>query len=407
MGRLRRTERRVAAAQRGGKRLPVKVFEKLVLAASAAFIVRALNVACRCGEPLRSVEPSSDLPDLSIVVPARNEERQIERCVRSLLDQRYARMEVIVVDDRSTDATRAIVEGIAASESCLRIVHGSEMPRGWVGKPWALEQGARAARGAWLLFTDADTIHEPLAAASAIQYARERGLDVLSLLTTQDFESVAERIVLPTILWLIGFAVGSIDAINDPKRLDAAIFNGQFLLFSRTAYEALGGHAAVAGCIAEDYAFAVLVKRDGRFRGALVDANDLVHTRMYRSLREIWYGFTKNLFVAARERPLAALAGTLGLLALAPLPEILCAAALRRRRFASAAAMAGAIAATAAAAEFGMRRSRFPRYSGVFFPIGVVVTMAIFANSAIAYATGCVSWRGRTYGAVAPQDAPG
>lgn len=359
--------------------------------------MRALNVAARSGERVEPREPREDMPFLSIVVPARNEERQIEDCLRSLLAQRYPRFEVIAVDDRSEDRTAQILENIAASDKRLRVVMGEPLPDGWIGKPWAVAQGANAARGEWLLFTDADTLHEPLAAASAVCYAIQTQTRVLGLLPAQRFETPAERIVLPAILWMIGFAVGSLEAINDMKRTDAAIFNGQFVLFEREAYDALGGHAAVCDSIAEDFEFARIIKRDGRFRSRLAGAPDLVSTRMYRSFSEIWDGFSKNLYVAAQDAPDKAVAGIIALAAISPIPEFLLLRAILKRRPGKALRMAVLIAATATAAEVGMRRSRFPRGSGAFFPLGVATMLAIFLNSMRLDRTGRVAWRGSEY----------
>ena len=363
--------------------------------AAAAFAVRSLVVTLRSNDRLRRCEPTGELPFLSIVVPARNEERQIETCVRSLLAQRYPQFELVVVDDRSTDKTGEILDRIAEQDLRLHVVRGEPLPDGWIGKPWALAQGARRARGAWLLFTDADTEHEPQACASAVQYACDRGLSFLSLLTTQRFETPAERMILPTILWMIAFGIGSLDAINDPKRVDAAIFNGQYILCERGPFESIGGHERVRASVAEDYDLARIVKRDGRFRSMLADADDLVYTRMYRSLREIWDGFGKNLYLGVREHPLQAIGAGLALASISPLPEIGLVRALARKRYKTAFALAASIAVTAAAAELGMRRSRFPRGSGLFFPIGTAAMLAILANSALAHRTGRVHWRGR------------
>lgn len=359
--------------------------------------MRALYIAARSGERVESREPDEDMPFLSIVIPARNEERQIEQCVSSLLAQRYPNFEVIVVDDRSEDRTAQILESIAANDGRLRVVHGEPLPDGWVGKPWAIAQGARAARGAWLLFTDADTVHEPLSAASAVRCALQTQTRALGLLPKQRFETPAERAVLPTILWMIAFAVGSLAAINDMNRTDVAIFNGQFVLFEREAYYALGGHAAVRDCIAEDYEFARIIKRDGRFRSRLAGAPDLVSTRMYRSFPEIWNGFSKNLYLGTHDSAGWTLAGILALAALSPLPEVLLLRALVKRRYGTALRMGAIIAATAAAAEAGMRHSRFPRASGAFFPIGAAAMLAIFLNSVRLHRSGRVAWRGREY----------
>lgn len=363
--------------------------------ATAGFVARALDVALHSGDRLEACDSHPELPSLSIIVPARNEERQIETCVRSLLAQSYPHYEVIVVDDRSTDATAQILDHLASTDARLTIVRGQPLPEGWIGKPWALTQGVREARGEWLLFTDADTEHTPLGCASAVRYALARNLSFLSLLTTQRFETRAERVLLPTILFMIAFGIGSLEAINDPSRIDAAIFNGQYILCERRAFETIGGHERVRASVAEDYDLARIVKRDGHFRSMLVDANDLVYTRMYRSLREIWNGFSKNLYVGVQEHPLHAIGAALALASISPLPEIVLAQALFKRRYKSALGMIAAICVSAGAAEVAMRRFRFPRGSGAFFPIGAAAMLAILANSAIQHRTGRVTWRGR------------
>ena len=376
----------------------VRILRAAAVVAGAAFAVRSVRIALGWGERIEVCEPRRDLPMLSIIVPARNEERQIAQCTESLLAQSYPHFEVIVVNDRSDDSTGAILAEIAKHDPRLIVVHGDALPDGWIGKPWALAQGARIARGEWLIFTDADTTHKPLAAASAVTYALQHSAHAISLLPTQRFESLAERMVLPTILWMIAYSVGSLKAINDRNRPDAAIFNGQYVAFERAAYDAIGGHAAVKNAIAEDYELARILKRDGRFVARLAGANDLVYTRMYRSFTEIWGGFSKNLYVAAEHSLLQALLGAAWLAALSPLPELLLLRAILRKRRRGAVRMLAVIVATAAAAEFGMRRSRFPRGSGAFFPVGAATMLAIFADSLVRHRTGRIAWRGRVYG---------
>ena len=128
---------------------------------------RSLHIVVHSRSAIEPCGPGTELPALSVIVPARNEERNVARCVRSLLAMEHSNFEVIVVDDASTDATRSIVSELARNDSRLKLIAGQPLPAGWVGKPWALAQGARAAAGAWLLFTDADTEHQPQAAPSA------------------------------------------------------------------------------------------------------------------------------------------------------------------------------------------------------------------------------------------------
>ena len=369
-----------------------------VVFVNSAFAVRSLMIAARSRAHLEAVELDGAFPALSIIVPARDEERQIETCVRSLLAQEYPNFEVVVVDDCSHDGTRAILDRIALEDERLIVVGGEPLPQGWVGKPWALEQGMRAARGTWLLSTDADTEHEPLAAGSALVYAVKHRLDALSLLTDQTMVGPAERLVLPSILWIIAFAVGGLDDVNDPLKPDAALFNGQFVLMTRDAYEAIGGYAALRGEVAEDLELARLLKADGRFSIALAGAQGLVRTRMYRSFHEVWNGFVKNFALGARGRAGTTALGLLFLASLSPLSPIALCLFASGDRAGLALAVGFAMLAASLAAEYGMARARFPRGSGWTIPVGVAVLFAIFATSLVRYASGLgVEWRGRHY----------
>jgi chlorobactene glucosyltransferase len=344
------------------------------------------------------VEGSADAPSLSIVVPARDEERSIERCVRSLVAQHGVDAEVIVVDDGSTDGTAAILARLAAEFPSLRVIAGEALPEGWVGKPWACAQGASRASGEWLLFTDADSCHEPHASASTLAFTRANGADALSIMTGQELGTLAERAILPAILQMIVFASGMLTEINDPRRPDRALANGQYLLVSRTAYDALGGHTAVRGEIVEDIEFARRLKRDGRFRLLVAEGTQLVRVRMYHSLREIWDGFTKNMYLGARGDVRAILAGVLfcGMLSIAP--PLLALAALRHGRRGEAAEAAAASLAVMAVAWYGATFVSMPRKLAVFAPFGIGMFGAIALNSTRRALTGAgFEWRGRRY----------
>ena len=374
----------------------LRPLELAAIGAAAAFCARSLHIATHSNYRLEPSALRDDLPFLSIVVPARNEERQIERCVRSLLAQAYPKFEVVAVDDQSTDATHEILERIASEDARLRVVRGATLPAGWVGKPWALVQGANVARGELLLFTDADTVHEPPAAAASASYLKSFALDAVSVLCDQELETLAERAVLPTIFWTIGFAVGSFDALNDPQRPDNALFNGQYVMIPARVYRAFGGHEVVHDRIAEDYELAHFMKRRG-YRTHLVGASGLVRTRMYRSFVEIWHGFGKNLALGARENTAALVAGAAFFALISPLPEVLLVRALAKRRYGAALVQAVAAGATIAAAETGMRRSRLPKGSGLWLPAGVCAMLAILGKSIAAHGRGSVQWRGRRY----------
>ena len=368
----------------------------LLVLVNLAFAIRSLVISIRSHAAIEPAPAPLVAPELSIIVPARNEARQIEQCVRSLLAQDYPHFEVIVVDDRSHDDTAAIVARIAAEDRRVQLIGGEPLPAGWVGKPWALHQGAQRARGEWLLFTDADTIHEPNAATASLVYARAHNLDVLSVLTEQLMVTAAERILLPSILWIIAFSIGSLDAINDPAS-ESALFNGQYILVLRNVYHAIGGHEAVHGEIAEDLELARLFKRDGRFRSALVGASGLVRVRMYRSLREIWDGFVKNFWVGARDQRTLSAIGIVLLTCVSPLTPVALLVALLAHAWVAALLLAFAICATIAGAWPGMRRLGLGVASSLYLPFGIAVVVAIFITSIVRHARGGVTWRGRRY----------
>jgi len=377
---------------------------KLGIAATHLCALAALGYAARSAPFVATWVRIPDLADLhaapfvSIIVPARNEARSIERCVRSLLAQTLPRFEVIVVDDRSEDDTPQILSRLAAEDSRLRVVGGSPLPAGWVGKPWALDQGVAVARGSWLLFTDADSCHAPHSVASAIAFAREHDADAVSISTYQELGSAAERAILPPILGLVLLACGTLGAINDPGKPDNALANGQYLLVERRAYDALGGHAVLRDKIAEDLEFARLVKSDGRFRLVLAGGESLASVRMYTSLGEIWDGFTKNVYFGANGE-LRKLAGGVAALSLVSwLPPLLVVDGLARKRPWQALEAALATATTIAAAANALRLVRLDARLGWFQPLGTAVLAGITIRSTARILSGRgVEWRGRTY----------
>ena len=367
-------------------------------AVALAFAVRSARFASSWFEvPLVGARPSEPLPPLSIIVPARNEERSIEGCVRSLLRQRYVDAEVIVVDDRSTDATPQILERLARENPRLRVVRGEPLPEGWVGKPWALDQGARVALGAWLLFTDADSVHAPAGTASALAFTLAAKADALSIVTAQELGSFWEAATLPFILGMIFYASGTLAELNDPMQPDRALANGQYILVSREAYAALGGHAALRGELVEDLRFAKRLKADGRFRLLVGGGMRLAQVRMYHSLGEIWAGFTKNLYVGA-EGSLASLLLGMTVMSALSAPSILAVrAALRRRPYEALEALAAA-ASIMATSQRGIRMVGMPSAAALLQPLGTAVFAAIMANSTWRVLSGRgVEWRGRRY----------
>jgi chlorobactene glucosyltransferase len=332
---------------------------------------------------------------VSVIIPARNEAHIIETVVRSVLASDYAPFEVLVVDDRSTDDTAAIVRRIAAEDARLRLVAGSELPAGWFGKPWACAQGYRAARGELLLFTDADTRHAPELLSRAVGALEDLRADMLSVIAHQRCVTFWERIVMPQIWLLLGLRYPP-EKVNRATKPSQVVANGQFILATRAAYEQLGTHAAVRHEVAEDLALAQATVRAGR-RLVLAHAGRYIETRMYHGLSHLIEGWSKNMYLGARRsfpdeplrRALVPLALTAPLLFwLLPL-GLLAAPGYR----------AAGVAATVLAAlfwaliSFGMQ---IGAAYGLAFPLGAATALAIAIRS-IARGSRGVEWKGRKY----------
>lgn len=341
-------------------------------------------------------------PRVSVVIPARNEAHQVRTVIESVLASSYPDIEVIVVDDRSTDTTAAVVEALAAAHPALRLVRGTPLPEGWYGKPWACQQGAKVATGAFLLFTDADTRHEPELLGRALAMLQREGADLFTVAPRQLVVTFWERAIMPQVWLLLGFRFHPtrVNAARSPR---AVVANGQFMLFPRASYDALGGHAAVRGEVVEDLAMAQRVVASGR-RLYMAFAYEFMATRMYRNLREIVEGWSKNLFIGSQQslgpHPVLRAMAPLLLVAhqlfwLAP-PVLLCLALAG----ACAAWLMPAAVATGLAIGFwaivsvGMGA---PAWYGVAYPAGALLTLYIVLRSTWR-GRRRVEWRGRTYG---------
>lgn len=247
-------------------------------------------------------------PLISICIPARNEENNIQRCVEAALSQDYPNLEVLVVDDRSTDRTAEI---LAPFNERIILIHGSDLPEGWAGKPHALHQASAAARGTWLCFVDADTTLAPNAISACYAKATQTGADLFTVMTRQILGSFWECVVMPLVMTAlsVGFSPRK---VNDPSRRDA-VANGQFILIKRAVYDSVGGHKKIRSQIVEDKALSEQVKWNGH-RLLVADGMRMVSTRMYTSLESMWEGWTKNIYLGLRDHPSMMLLGAFGAL---------------------------------------------------------------------------------------------
>ena len=244
---------------------------------------------------LSRARPVADGPRVSIVVPARNEEREVAAAVGSLLAQDYEDFEVLVVEDRSTDGTARILARLARESPRLKVIPGRDPPPGWLGKPHALSLGAREATGEILLFVDADVRYDPRCLAQLVGFLLESRVEFVALLPRLEARGFWENVLMPYVLTAYFFGPGLL-ANSDRARWIAA-GGGAGNMVRRRAYEALGGHAAIRDSVIDDIHLALRAKRAG-YRSRAVLAHDRAAVRMYRGFREVWDGFSKNMAYA-------------------------------------------------------------------------------------------------------------
>jgi glycosyltransferase involved in cell wall biosynthesis len=332
---------------------------------------------------------------VSVLVPARNEERNVGACLDSLSRQTVPGLEIIVIDDGSTDRTPSILDAAARWDARVRILRVDGPPPGWTGKNFALDAGVAVARGEWLCFTDADTVHAPESIGRAVGFAEAHGLALLSLTSRQLTGSFWERVIQPVVFGLLDqwFPLAR---VNDPASPLAAA-NGIFIVMSRAAYQAAGGHRAVAGEILEDVALARRVKAGGG-RIAFVDGADLVAARMYTDLAAIRRGWTKNLYRLRGRRPLGAVASILELGITLVWPAVAWAgAALGGPAGSGWLAALGLGVILGAEVRFRARRGEDPRWSPTV-PLGAALVAFFLLESAFRDWAGLgVHWKGRRY----------
>jgi glycosyltransferase involved in cell wall biosynthesis len=375
-------------------------------------------------------------PVVSIIVPARNEEANLAACLESLVSQTGIAFEIIVVDDDSTDRTAEIARSFAATEPQdgtatgedgatadgkgtasavpksspfddggfgprVTVIPAGPVPANWTGKNNAMSAGAKVAKANWLLFTDADTVHAPGSLARAVAEAEQHGAALLSYSPAQEVHGFWEKAVMPVIFAELATTYPPL-AVNDPTSPVAAA-NGQYLMISREAYDAVGGHTKIAGDLLEDVALARQVKRSGRkifFRYG----GDAVRTRMYRSFTQLREGWTKNLaLLFPRPRALALLRMAEFLLIVGNFSAAIWAKFSGRPNL----ALQTALLTVILSGWFAMRirKAHFSALSSLMAIFGLPVFSYLLLKSTSTCSKGGIAWKGRTYQPPAPKSA--
>ncbi|HTC20695.1 MAG TPA: glycosyltransferase [bacterium] len=331
-------------------------------------------------------------PFVSILIPARNEEKRIDPCIRGMLQQDYPAYEILILDDRSTDRTFNVVQAYAKRNVRLKVLRGKELPAGWVGKPWACFQLSKKARGEWLFFTDADTEHKPDMLKRTVQMAEQKKADVLTLFTRQITKTWMEILVIPVMAYtLLAFLPARLSLRKNSRFNRFAGVSGQFVFIQRKIYRAFGGHEVVKNEIVEDLNLGKQVVRRG-YRLVYGDGSDFSFCRMYTNAREVWEGFSKNFFPAMAFSPLYFLNAFLVLILDGVLPFLAVARGPSSELFWPGLAMV--------LVSLGVRWLQAVRYnyhkgSVLFHPLGCLLFALIGLNSMRWFLLGGGHWKGR------------
>ena len=340
-------------------------------------------------------------PRLSVIIPARNEEKNIGPLLESVFLQEYPDLEVIVLNDHSTDRTAEIVAGFQAGRPGLRIVEGSPLPPGWAGKIHACRQAAALATGEWLLFLDADMRLEPECLKRSVAFARAEGSDLFTVIPKMEYDTFWEAVVQPIMALAIMIAFPA-KALNDPESSVAAA-NGPFLLFRREAYEAIGGHAALEGVVVDDLALARRIKAHKK-RLTYALGNDMARLRVFEGLRHLWDGWSRNIYVGLGNRAYLGIAAALGVFAFLIWPLV--AIALNASHAIAGRPGAGAelaLWAVVVLATLTCRRALSVLFGlasewALLYPLGAVLVIGMILNSTWKGFRGqAIAWRGRGY----------
>ena len=336
---------------------------------------------------------------VDVIIPARNEEDCLGRCLQSLVTQQGISFQITVVDDGSTDRTRAIAESFPG----VRVLSAGELKPGMTGKVNALVTGAKGSSAEWLLFTDADTFHYPGSLAASVREAEDRKVDLLSYSPEQEVAAWWELAVMPLVFADLVRTYSS-EKINDPADPTVAA-NGQYILVRREVYEALGGHSSLPLNVLEDIELAKIFKVSGHkiwFRYAA----GIVRTRMYRTFSAMWEGWSKGLAILFRKPVLLAAWRALEFVSIA----VLLGTGLGMMvldNFELAAVFLGVGALFYLIFLFRIRQAHFPWKANFMAFIGLPIYVSLLLRSNLHFnRRGELTWKGRTYSQSAPKASP-
>ena len=388
------TSRRLTPTGRGltpvGRRLGRAAVKAGALASAAVTAHLAINLT----QALRPVRPTVEVTErVSVLVPARDEVHRIGPIIIALLRQQgLAEVEFIILDDGSQDGTAELIRTIAGDDPRVNVITEPNQlpPDGWLGKPWACHRLAARATGSVLVFLDADVVLEPWAIASSVQLLRQFDYQLVSPWPRQVCATPAERVTQPLLNWAWLSLLPVWLAMRSSNPL-WSLANGQFLVFDADAYRASGGHAAVCNHVVEDVTIMVNIKRHG-FRSIPVIGADIASCRMYTSAREVYHGYTKNLWsLFPSKAPAIGAAGLATLVYFVPPAAALLSRDPSMRRWGALGYASAALGRAVIARRVG--EPAFP--DALTHPVSVMAFLGILGASIVRHDRGTLRWKGR------------
>ena len=342
-----------------------------------------------------AAEPVST-PLISIVVPARNESRILSQTMEALAALDYPNYEVLIIDDHSEDNTYQLAAKFAENHPNFRPMKAAELPEGWRGKSWALQQAVSFAQGNWMLFTDADIHLHPLALRKALAHAQKEKLDLLSVLPHLDCVTFWDRTILPSFAIILNIIKPLHESNNPESRI--AIASGGFILIKSMVFRHLGGYESISEAIAEDVKLAELFKYSGYKIKTVLTRSPMVRTRMYENFRGLWEGLTRHAFEGSGYNPvkttLAVCAGYFFMVA----PAILFVLGLIQHNWKLVSFCAFPVITMIGNQIQVNRFWKIPAYYFLSFPIAVSIYGLMMLHSMISYYFhGGNLWKGRRY----------
>ncbi|MBD3286848.1 glycosyltransferase, partial [candidate division WOR-3 bacterium] len=335
------------------------------------------------------------LPRISVLVPARNEAKNIQACVESLLNQNYPDFEVVVLDDESTDDTWERLKRLRKKDNRLKIIKGKSLPEGWIGKHWACHQLSQKARGELYLFTDADTRHHPSTLQDAVAAFEAENADFMTALPREEAETFGEKLTIP----IMSFGIISFLPVGIAHRSHSPLLSltvGQFMMIRADTYEEIGGHESVKQDVLDDVSLGRRVKAH-RLNWRIVDACNHINCRMYNNIQEVSDGFSKNLFATFGNSVFIYIPVWLWLTAVFIFPVFVIGLAVAGGNVSETCLLLALVTIGFSLILWSIThlRFRYPLYLTLLYPVMVFLWVVMAMRSMVLSLAGQTFWKGR------------